>query len=309
MSYSNVHPMGRGVLAAALVAACASAVGAGNAMASYTVTPPSSVPTTFTDSNAVTPSVGLEQGLSAQLWTISPTTNLGNYNPAGLDGGAGTGGIPNLQGMANEEMLAQNGTITIGSAPSAGSGTYYATPLFSFVDTAINTYGHIYAGVGGNVNFFLGGGDPGFTNLLTGVTVPTSVANTAWNNILFDQSGYVYVPQANSSYTFSLQNNDDGTEVLLGGNGKTGSGTVVNFENANGPSSSDTITFSKAGYYPIEIFNSQTWGGANLQVSFAPVDTNTPNLVFYTATPEPAPWLLLGTGIASVALLRRRLVR
>ncbi len=306
MSRSIFHIVGRKALAAAMVAAVTASVG--NAMASYTVTPPTSVPTTFTDSSPVTPPTGLEQGLSAQLWTISPTTNLGNFYPAGLDGGAGNSGSPDLQGMAYEETLAQNGTVTIPPAANAGSGTYYATPLFQFVDTAINTSHYFYTPGGNTVSEFLNNGDPGTINLLAGVTVPTSVANTAWSDMLFNQSGYAYVSQANSSYSFTFLGNDDGTEVLLGGNGPIGSGTVVGYQNAGGTSSTDTVTFSEVGYYPIEIFNSQTWGGAGLHVNFTPVG-NAPNLTFYTATPEPAPWLLLGAGVAAAAFFRRRQLR
>jgi hypothetical protein len=133
-----------------------------------------------------------------------------------------------------------------------------------------------------------------------------SVQNTPWTDILFDQRGYVYVSQANSSYTFGLQLNDDGTEILLGGNGAIGSGTVVGFQNANGGgSSATTVTFTKAGYYPFEIFNSQTWGGANEQANFDPVG-NAPALAFYTTTPEPTAALLLAPGVAGLVLLRRR---
>ena len=303
MSYPNSSLSTSKLLPAVAAAAIAAVSFIGGARADYTVTPPTSVPTTFTDSSPVTPPSNLVSGLSAQLWTISPTTNLGNYYPAGLDGGAGTSGSPDFQGMANEETLAQNGTITIPGQP-AGSGTYYATPLFSFIDTGINSYGYIFAGVGGNVEFFLGGGDPSFTDLLTGVTVPMSVQNTPWTDILFDQRGYVYVSQANSSYTFGLRSNDDGTEILLGGNGAIGSGTVVGFQNANDSSTTDTVTFTKAGYYPFEIFNSQTWGGANLQANFVPV-SNAPDLTFYP-TPEPTAALLLAPGVAGLVLLRRR---
>ena len=308
-----LHPNSSLSAAKLLPAVAAAAIAAvslvGGARADYTVSPPSSVPTSYTDSSPVTPPSNLVSGLSAQLWTITPTTNLGNYDPAGLDGGAGTGGYPNLQGLANEETLAQNGTITIPPPPigqTAGSGTYDATPLFSFIDAGINTYGYIYTKGGNNVESFLGGNDPGATNLLTGVTVPTSVQNTAWTDILFDQRGYVYVSQANSSYTFGLQSNDDGTEVLLGGNGAIGSGTVVGFQNAKGASATtDTVTFTQAGYYPFEIFNSQTWGSANLQANFIPVG-NAPALTFYTATPEPTAALLLAAGTAGLVLLRRR---
>lgn len=304
-------------LAAAAVAAVASVGGAYG----YTVTAPTSVPTTYTDSSPVLPLANLIPGLSASLWTISPTTNLGNYNNAGLDGPGNYSGSASLQGMANEEMLAQNGTITIPPSATNSSGTYYATPLFSWTDTGINTSGYLNQEVGGTVGFFLegasNGGDPGTIALLP-ANVPTSVANTSWQDVLFDQQGYVYVSQANSSYNFNTVNGiDDAGEVLLGGNGKVGSGTVVFFRNINGiggfgstvPSpSSYTVTFSQAGYYPFEIFYAHTWGNAELNLNFTPVG-NAPALGFYTATPEPASVLILAAGAAGLALLGRRIGR
>lgn len=337
MSYNRVHPTGRRVLAAALVAACVSAVGAGNAMASYTVTAPSSVPTTYTDSTPLAnPPTDLVSGLTVNLSQITPTTGLYNGGPGNLEGGPGTSGYPNLQGMANLEALAQNGAIAVQSDGTPGTGTgsatYTSTPYFSYTDTAINANHLVAINNGGGstsiADTLNGRGDPLLTNILGSTSLPASAATSPWQDIIFNQTGYVHVSQANSSYTFAVQSsdgNDDGTEILLGGTGQAGSGTVVGFQNADSiqPSNGvatlvdgdtysaavDTVTFTDAGYYPFEIFNAQTWGGAGENVSFAPV-SSAPNLTFYTtATPEPAPWLLLGIGVVSAALSRRRLIR
>ena len=142
MSRSIFHIVGRKALASAMVAAVTASVG--NAMASYTVTPPTSVPTTFTDSTPLAnPPTNLVQGLTANLSLITPTTNLVSGGPGNLEGGPGTSGYPNLQGMSNLEALAQNGSITVLSNGTPGTGTgsatYTSTPYFSFTDTAINS--------------------------------------------------------------------------------------------------------------------------------------------------------------------------
>ncbi len=329
MSHPNSSLSTAKLLPAVAAAAIAAVSFVGGARADYTVTPPSSVPTTYTDSSPVTPPSNLVEGLTVNLWQITPTTNLYDGGPGNLEGGPGTSGFPNLQGMANLEALAQNGSISVGSdgtpGSSTGSATYNATPYFSFVNTEINT-SHVVAINGGSSiqDTLNGGSNPLLTDLVSGVNLPPSAATSAWQNIIFDQSGYIYVSQANSSYTFALQAqqnaNDDGTEILLGGNGKVGSGTVVGFENAsvsepangvatliNGDTYSaatDTVKFTQAGYYPFEIFNAQTFGGAGENVSFAPVG-NAPDLTFYT-TPEPTAALLLAAGAAGLVLLRRR---
>ena len=305
-----------------------------SAKADYVVTPPASVPTSYTDSTPVT-LTNVSQGLTASLWTFSPGLTSGG--PGNLEGGPGTSGYPNLQGMANLETLAQTGTITTlpSGTPGTGTGalTYTATPYFSFTDTAINSYGFVAIGGGGNsiASVLSGTGNQYATDLVSGVTLPSSAATNTWNNLIFDQSGYIHVSQPNSSYTFAVANaglNDDGTEILLGGSGAIGNGSVVGFENANGIETSngvatlmfgntysaatDTVTFTQAGYYPIEIFNAQTWGSAFENVSFLPTTTTTPDLVFVTGTPvqssvpEPSSATLILAGLAGLPLLSRR---
>ncbi len=265
-----------------------------------TILPPSSVPTTFTASNPVaTSTAGYTLGLAGRNYSISPSASLVSGGPGNLEGGPGTSGYPNLQGMANLETLALDGTISVGSNGIPGSptssATYSASVSSTFIDTGINT------------NF--------------GIT-----ASNLPNDSMRDEIGYVYAPTANQTYDFNLPGldaNDDGTEVLLGGNGITGSGTVVVAQNANeslGSSvSTDTaVTFTSAGLYRFEIFNAQTWGGSFLNFTYA-ADSATPNaprLTFYSggiasaAAPTPPTISLVAAGLAGLAALglRRRRV-
>jgi len=177
--------------------ALALSVAVGHAKADYVVTPPASVPTSFTESTPITPPANLVPGLTASLWTLSPGLTSGG--PGNLEGGPGTSGYPNLQGMANLETLAQTGTITtlLSGAPGTGAGalTYTASPYFSFTDTAINAYHFVAIAGGGNPiqNVLDGAGNSLATNLVNGITLPSSASTTPWNNLIFDQSGYVHV--------------------------------------------------------------------------------------------------------------------
>ncbi len=249
------------------------------------VTPPSSVPNTYTASGPVaTSTVGLTLGLSETNYGITPTQYL-YYGGSYLEGSNTTDlGYPTLQGMANLEMLAINGSITVSPSPAGGSGNYSATVTGSATDTGINTNSGIHTGIP--------------------------------NDAIRDEIGYVYVSQAGQTYDFNLNNNDDGTEVFLGGNGTTASGTVVVAQNADNSlganvSTNTAVTFSSAGLYRFEIFNAQTWGSSDFNFTYA-ADSSTPGappLVFYSGSvPEPAPMVILGIGAVGLMLLRRRRV-
>ena len=248
-----------------------------------TITPPSSVPNTYTASGPVaTNPTGLTLGLSETNYSITPTQYL--YDGGSYLEGSSTSdlGYPTLQGMANLEMLAINGSITVAPSPAGGSGSYTATVTSSTTDTGINTNSGIHTGIP--------------------------------NNVIRDEIGYVYVSQAHQTYDFNLANNDDGTEVFLGGNGTTGSGTVVAAQNASGSlgsgvSTNTAVTFSSAGLYRFEILNAQTWGSSDFNFTYA-ADSSTPGapaLVFYSGSvPEPASLAILGLGAVGLTLLPRR---
>lgn len=278
------------LLVGGLLASClAGAAWPGGWAAAVTITPPVSVPITYSVSSPVaTSTAGYTLGLAATEYSISPTATLVQNGPGNLEGGPGTSGYPNLQGMANLETLALNGTISVGSngipGSITGSATYTASIMSISTDTGINT-------------------NSGISTSLT-------------NNAILDQIGYVYAPLAGQTYDFNLTAyNDDGTEVFLGGNGTTGSGTVVAAQNAddNLVASYDTaVTFTSAGLYRFEIFNAQTWGGSGLNFTYA-ADSATPSapaLTFYSgAVPEPAPLGLAAVGLIGFGLLGRRKFR
>jgi len=279
------------------------------------ITPPASVPTTFTAFGPVASSpAAYSPGLAATVDQISPDLNSGG--PGNLEGGPGTAGYPNLQGMANLQTLAINGTITSGSDGIPGSTvggtlTYTSTFYASFTDQSINT--NQYVALGGSYNT---PSIQGFLGSISG-SQPLPSPGNPWTDFILDQEGFVYVPRAGASYSMALASNDqndDGTEVLIGGNGTPGSGTVVSFEDADdlepingvatlaGGSTTgafvDTVTFSQAGVYPFELFYAQTWGGAGLNFSFLPTSgSQADDLTFYVPEPTLLPPLALGLAI------------
>ncbi len=229
------------------------------AHASVLITPPAAVPNTYTDSAMLTGSTaGYALGLAATNYAITPSSGLYSGSPGALEGGQGASGYPTLQGMANLESMVANGSITVsgGSGSGAYTTTYSANFVSSFRDTGINSN--------------------------------NGIATSEPINSIIDEIGYVYVSQANSTYDFNVNPADDGTEILLGGNGTTGNGTVVAAQNANqtlgSTVSSDTaVTFTAAGLYAIEIFNAQTWGGTAFNFSATPTGSASP-LAFYSAS-------------------------
>lgn len=135
---------------------------------------------------------------------------------------------------------------------------------------------------------------------------------TSINGTIFEAMGYIDIPQAgvNQAYTFSIANNaDDAGRVIIGGNGAPGTGTIVAEQNYNdnpmAVASSNTVEFTAAGLYPIEVLTYQDVGGA----SFGFTITGAP--YSFTITPEPSSIVaifgLTGMGLIGFVLRRRRL--
>ena len=127
---------------AALSAGVVSATLPGLAAYASVVIPPVSVPNTYTDSALISSSsAGYALGLAATNYSITPTTGLYGGSPGALEGGPGTSGSPNLQGMANLETMISNGSVTVsgGSGSGAYTTTYDANFVSSFRDTGINS--------------------------------------------------------------------------------------------------------------------------------------------------------------------------
>ncbi len=257
-----------GVISAAMMAAAARAA---------VITPPTSVPLTYTDSTQLAASAaGYDLGLAAINYAISPTTGLYPGSPGALEG---VSGYPTLQGMANLENMVLNGSVTVsgGTGSGAYTTTYDANFVSSFRDTGINT--------------------------------SAGIATSLPGDSIINEMGYVYVSQANTTYDFNVNPADDGTEVFLGStllNSATGSGIVVAAQNANqtlgsNVSSDTAVTFTNTGLYSFEIFNAQTWGGTSYDFTYAPASSNpsAPSLVFYSSS-NFTPTMVTGTnGTAS----------
>lgn len=276
----------RGAIAAGL--ACAALPG-GWALAGA-VTPPSSVPSTFTASQTVNVN-NANLGLAATIYQITTSGN-GNLNP-GYSSLEQNGGYPTLQGMANLETLAGNGSYSFANSSTGRTDAYTATKYGTFTNTYINTQSSGVQAIG------IGGGGSPISSVVALINnansnLPSSATTDTWNNVILDQTGYVYAT-AGQQFLFQLpgsDSNDDGTEILIGGTGAIGSGTVIAAQNADqslsSASYSTTVTFQNTGYYRFELFNAQTWGGAGLNLAITPAGPTQGSLTFYNGGTIPA---------------------
>jgi hypothetical protein len=224
-------------------------------------------------------SSGLTQGLVGTVWHVP------------LSGGAGSGqyGIPSpfntppvYANVANVETYINSGSYT-----SSTSGAAYTLPSAS--ETFLNT---------ANTFNYNGGSAPTFAYLGTDASGAAKYDANRWYSSIVDQMGYIKVASA-GTYTFTMSAADDAAEVFVGGTGITpsgnaGTGTPVvalgydsNFSPPPAgaiPSSYGTasVSFSSAGYYPIEIMNYQQGGGANLK--FSATGASGAAATYYTTT-------------------------
>ena len=226
---------------------------------------------------------GLTQGLVGTVWH----TGSGTY--AMPPGANGRGTYGNLPDVSDVETFINSGSY---NSPTTGGIYTLPAPAETFLNTA-DTFN--YNGGGVPASGFLGKDSAGAA-LYDG---------NPWNNSIVDQMGYIKIASA-GTYTFTLTQADDASAVYIGGTGITptgnaGTGTQVvalgydsNYPTGDPvgsnhppvyPASDGTaaVTFSSAGYYPIEIMNYQQGGGANLSFSVtAPTGGTTPT--FWTTS-------------------------
>ena len=223
-------------------------------------------------------SSGLTQGLVGTVWHV-PMVNVssGQY---GIP--APTNTPPVYTNVTHVESYINSGSYT-----GATSGAAYTLPAAAetFLNTA-DTFN--YNGGFAPTTAFLGADASG----------AAKYDGNQWGSSIVDQMGYIKIASA-GSYTFTMKNADDAAEVFVGGTGITpsgnaGTGTPVvalgydsNFNPVPTgaiPSTYGTanVSFSSAGYYPIEIMNYQQGGGANL--NFSVTGAGGAHATYYTTT-------------------------
>ncbi len=255
-----------GVLASAAVLALAASAGA----------------STFTFSNPTytTAPTGATQGLIGSVW---------HTNGLPSDGG-GT-----QADASNVAAFAQSGSFSY-------LGNTYTTngPQYNFLNTNDSL-----TSTGGGIatHAFIGADASG----------AAATDSTSWSNSILDYQGYINVTTP-GNYTVTLPANgtanDDTTQVFIGDTGTgpsaIGTGTVVagnNYNNNFGtPGTTNTLDFTTAGLYPVEVFNYQGGGGAALTASItnpsgaaASYLTTNASSVTSTTPPTPTP----SSGVAS----------
>ena len=221
-------------------------------------------------------STGLTQGLVGTVWHVP------------LSGGAGSGqyGLPVAFGPAPSlaDVATMEGYINSGSSYNTKSATTYTLPGPS--ETFLNTTDSFK---------YNGGSVPTFAYLGTDASGAAKYDANSWFSAIVDQMGYIKIASA-GTYNFTMTQADDAGAVFVGGTGITpsgnaGSGTQVvtlgydsGFATPTIPPADGTasVSFSSAGYYPIEIMNYQQGGGANL--GFSATSASTGNAVSYYTT-------------------------
>ncbi len=221
-------------------------------------------------------SSGLTQGLVGTVWHVP------------LSGGSGSGqyGLPVAFGPAPSlaDVKTMEGYINSGSSYNTTSATTYTLPGPS--ETFLNTTDSFK---------YNGGFAPTFAYLGTDASGAAKYDGNPWVSSIVDQMGYIKIASA-GTYNFTMTQADDAGAVFVGGTGITpsgnaGSGTQVvtlgydsGFATPTIPPADGTasVSFSSAGYYPIEIMNYQQGGGANL--GFSAKSASTGNAVSYYTT-------------------------
>jgi len=224
---------------------------------------------------------GVTQGLVGTIWhpgityqSSKPIQGTGTYTGAGIPG-TGFGPSPSVSDITIvENYLKSGGAYTYLNSVS-GYSTSYTLPAPQ--ETFLNTSDSFK---------YSNGGSPTWQFLGSDAAGAAAIDVSPWTASIVDQMGYIKVSQA-GTYNFNMSSADDAGAVYIGGTGITptgnaGTGTLVvanGYANTSGsavpsgggyiPTSDSTasVTFSNAGYYPIEVMNYQQGGGAGFNFS------------------------------------------
>ncbi|MHB1768284.1 MAG: GLEYA domain-containing protein, partial [Phycisphaerae bacterium] len=227
-------------------------------------------------------SADLTQGLVGTVWHVGmPSTSSGMYGIPGT----GFGPSPSVQDITEVEQYLSS------SYYSSTQGITYTPP--APLETFLNTSDTFKYG---------GGGSPTWQFLGSDAAGAAAMDVSAWMTSAVDQMGYIKIA-APGTYSFNMSSADDAGAVYIGGTGITptgnaGTGTLVvanGFANTAGSAvpggggyipttdSTASVTFSNAGYYPIEVMNYQQGGGAGFNFSVT-APTGGSAVGYYTTT-------------------------
>lgn len=213
---------------------------------------------------------GLTAGLVATVWHVGAAQ-------------LPSAPVPTMADINNVESY-----IATGSASYGGFTYNLPAPAYSFLNTA-DTFN--YPGNGTNGTAGNGGYTATYYYLGKDAAGAATVDGNPWGQSILDQLGYIYIPQT-GTYTFQLRSADDAANVMVGGTyGVADTGAEISaagYNTRNIATSENTaqVTFSSAGYYPIEIMNYQQVGAANMQFSVSSPSGAAP--VSYYSTPAAA---------------------
>ena len=194
---------------------------------------------------------GLTAGLVATVWHVGAAQLPSDPVPTTAD-------INNVESY-----------IATGSASYGGFTYNLPAPAYSFLNTAdtFNYPGNGAKGTAGN-----GGYAATYYYLGKDAAGASTVDGNPWAQSIIDQLGYIKIPQA-GTYNFQINSADDAANVMVGGTiNVPGTGTAVSAAGYNSTQiptieNSAQVSFSSAGYYPVEIMNYQQVGSANMQFS------------------------------------------
>lgn len=228
---------------------------------------------------------GLTQGLYASVWHVPPPNQKSGSLPGGSTASYGIpapiNNAPGLSDITNVEGFLASSPTGSGYYDSA-TGIVYKVPqpTETFLNTA-DTFHYTEPIDFPPTDQFLGADAAG----------AAMYDQNPWVSSAIDQMGYIKVASA-GTYTFNMKSADDAGAVYIGDTGITpvgnaGTGTQVvaaSYDGTTVPSSNQTasVSFSSAGYYPIEIMNYQQGGGAGFNLSIT--GTSGKAASYYTTT-------------------------